>query len=222
MTMVSGPIQNTYGRTGDWLTGATLNDTYYLLDEGSGEILALNLEEGTWSMETLQDSSAEGPRFIYNHDNALFMQPQSGGSPGAVLNYRLEPGSDREKDYSAGALTGNVEQTFEAHTPKIWPVGPGQKITPRYLFVKVYQRTLPTTSYETALEIIPYFDGTAGTTLELGPEATVGTRWYRFSIGEKRRISEVRFVFSHFSDNLATELYDIQEVMFGFNVEQVP
>lgn len=216
LVQISNNIRDTYTFSGDWMSGATVDDKYYILDQGSSGILALDLSEGTWSYEAVASSSTEGPAMLYARQGTLMFAPQN-ASVGSLLSYRDQPSSTEfQKDFNT------LSETFTAWTPEIWPVGPEYKITPRYLFVKVFQRA--GSSGDSALSITPVFDGRTQTALSISP-ATVGaggsTTWHRFSIGEERGVSSFQLKFSQTAANATSAVWDICEVSVGVNVERV-
>lgn len=214
VNQISGNVVDSWNfrdNGGLWATGAVVNDTFYACDGATGA-LSLDLLEGTWATEGTSNHSTEGIRGMYNKGNTLFYYTNSATSA-SILNYRQEPHGVRQKDFDT------LTETFTLTTPEIWPTGPEEKFTPRYLFLKLYQRFGD--ANDTALTITPYFEGRAQTNLTVTPEATAGTRWYRFSIGEEKGVSSLQFRFQQAAASGTTAVFDICEVSVGVNVEKV-
>lgn len=213
VAQISGNIRETYGQTGNWISGATVDDFYYILDEGSGTIWALDLAEGVWHTEVVGSASTEGPACLYNHLNRLMFAPKN-ATTGSLLAYRLQPGETRAKDFST------LSEPFEVWTPEIWLAGPEQAVTPRQLFLKLRQRGSGVE--QTGLTVTPYYDGREQNpvTAEVEPSAA-GVYRHRFNVGQESGISSVQFRFAHTPTGTQTVLWDIEEVVFGFDVEKI-
>lgn len=213
---ISGPIRESYGLTGSWMTISFLDDQTYILDEGSGTIWAIDFSNsGTWREERIDSASTEAPAIIFNQDNRQLFSPKN-ASVGSILNFREIPGDARGKDFDT------LTQTWEAYTPEIWPVGPEEKITPRYLFLKLRQRAGD--AGDNAISFTPVYDGTAVAARTITPAATAGVRWHRLDIGDNvsgKGVSSVQIRISHTLDSTETAVFDIEEMTLGFNVEPV-
>ena len=210
--LLSKVIRDSYGMTGNWMSGAVVDDKYYILDEGSGTVWCLDLQEWSWTTEVVDDTD-EAPACLYNIGSKLLGAP-SNASVGSLLFYRSEPGSAREKDFNG------VSTSYEAWTPEMWPVGPEEKITPRWLFLKLGQRGYGPA--ENPLVITPYYDGEAATAREIQPRAdSAGTYWASISLGEKKGISSIQFRITHVAEDGQNVTWDLDEVTLGFYIESV-
>jgi len=214
--LISGPIRESYGITGDWMTVSFVNDQAYILDQGSGTAWVIDFSNGgTWREERIDSATTEGPACIYNQDNRQLYTPKA-ATVGSLLNYRELPGSARQKDFDT------LTQTWVAWTPEIWPVGPQEKITPRYLFLKLRQRAGD--AGDNAISVTPVYDGIAITARTITPAAAAAVDWYRLDIGDNvsgKGVSSAQFKIEHTLDSTETAVFDIEELTFGFNVESV-
>lgn len=212
ISKVSNNIETSYGKTGNWMNGGVVNDTYYVLDQGSGKIWSLDLNEGTWTTETIGSASTEGPACLYNFKHTLLFGPKN-ASVGSILSYREEPGAARGKDFNT------LSEAFEAWTPEIWPLGPDQNLTPRYLFLKLRQRG---SGYgQVGLTVIPFYDGREQESLLIEPFDYAGVYRVRKSLGAERGVSSFQLRFYQTATNGTSVVWDIEEVTVGFNVERV-
>jgi hypothetical protein len=212
--MISPTISSSYGMTGDFMSGSFINDVYYVCDEGSGTVWALNMRTntGAWHEERLSSPTTEGPAVLYNHDDMQLYAPQA-ATVGSLLNYRLMPGTARGKDFDT------LSESFEAWTPEIWPVGPEAAITPRYLYLKIRQRGGD--AGDGGLVITPVFDGRTQTARTWTPQASAGVYREQISIGEERGVSSVQIKFTQTLASTDAAVLDIEEATLGFNVEAI-
>lgn len=208
---ITSSVLDSYGLTGSWMTGAIVGENYYINDQGSGLTLALDLEEGVWHTEVLGTGN-EVPQVVFNRDNTLLSSPKN-ASTSSILQFRNEPGSSRAKDFAT------LSTTYEAWTPEIWPVGPEEKITPLRLFVKVRQRNGD--AADTVLTITPVYDGRTQTAATIPCNASAGVYWYHRNIGWEQGVSSVQFKFTQTVPDGDAVLFDIQEVVLGFDIEPV-
>lgn len=207
---ISRAIGKSYTSTG-YMSTSFVNDTVSICDSYDGHIWSFNMNTGVWAEEKI-DSTTECPAFI-NHSNEIqFYSPKASTITGP-LAYRSFPSATRGKDFDT------LTETFEAITPELWPVGNTVKITPRHLYVRVRQRG--GNSAQTGLTITPYYEAWEGTAQTFGPEDEAGVYRYRFDLGEKRGINYAQFKFSQTVPSGQASIVDIEEVEFGFNVEQV-
>lgn len=212
VSSVSKAIRESYEMTGDWMSGAVVEDQYYVLDQGSGTIWGVDLTEGSWHTEAVSSPTTEGPAVLYNHDRTLLFAPQN-ATAGSLLSYRYHPGTTLGKDFDT------LSEEFEAWTPEIWPLGPEQRLTPRYLFLKVRQRG---SGYEQAgLTITPVYDGREQNPVTVEPFDSAGVYWVRKSIGSERGVSSFQLKFTQTATNGTSVVWDVEECTLGFNSEKV-
>lgn len=207
VTTYSGALPDSYGLTGNWMSGAVINDMYYCLDAASGTTWVLDLTEGVWHTEVVGTGN-EIPYVIYGQDANLLFTPKA-ATTGSLLQYRLEPASTRQKDFST------IDEAFVAWTPDIWPVGPEDKVTPRHLFLKVRQRA--DGPYSTGITVTPVYDGRTQTPRTLAADDTAGVYWKHLSIGEERGVSSFQFKLTQ-TATTGDSVFDIEELTVGFEV----
>jgi hypothetical protein len=187
------------------------NDVGSICDESSGYIWSINMNTGVWAEERV-DSTTEAPAWVTQSNELQLFSPKA-ATVGSLVSYRAVPTDTRTKDFDS------LTETFEALTPELWPVGNTVKITPRHLYVRVRQRG--GTADQTGLTITPYYEGWQGTAQTFGPEDAAGVYRYRFDLGERRGINYAQFKFSQTVPSGQASVVDIEEVEFGFNVEQI-
>jgi hypothetical protein len=210
VSLISRPISNSYGMTGNFMTSSYINDVGYICDSATGNVWAVNLQTGTWWEERMP--SNEGPSILYNQDFTQLMSPVN-STTGAVLNYRLFPGTARGKDFDT------LTETFAQTTPEYWPVGPEYAITPRHLFLRIRQHG--GNDSQTGLTITPYYNGVAGTPKTFPPHPTAGVYRERFDLGEKKGIQSIQFALSQTLGTTENSALDIEEATLGYIVEPV-
>jgi hypothetical protein len=213
---ISGPIRESYGITGDWMSVSYIDDHAYVLDQGSGTAWVIDFSNGgTWREERVDSASTEAPACLYNQDDKQLFAPKN-ATIGSLLSYRLLPGSPRGKDFDT------LTETWVAWTPEIWPVGPQEKITPRYLYLKLRQRAGD--AGDNVLSVTPLYNGTAITALTVTPVASASVYWVRLDIGSNasgKSVSSVQFKIDQTLDSTETAVFDIEEMTLGFNIESV-
>lgn len=207
---LSRAISKSYAPAG-YMSVSFANDVVSICDDATGYIWSFNMNTGVWAEERV-DSSTERPAYITQDNELQIYSPKSATVCGPIA-YRALRSSTRNKDFDT------LSETFEALTPEIWPVGNTVKITPRHLFVRVRQRG--GSSDHAGLTITPYYEDWEGTAQTFGPEDSAGVYRYRFDLGERRGINYAQFKFSQTVLSGQASVVDIEEVEFGFNVEQV-
>lgn len=210
--LISRPIRDSYGITGNFLTCSVRDESAYICDEGSGTIWVIDFAAGgTWREETVGSASTEGPAVIFNQGRDQLFAPKN-ASVGSLLNYRMIPGSSRTKDFTG------ITQTYEAWTPEMWLAGPSKKFTPMFLFLKIRQRAGD--AGDGALTITPYINGTADTAMTVSPEATAGVRWYRKRITNQAGIFSLQLRATHTLASTDTAVMDLEEWKIGYSFEE--
>jgi hypothetical protein len=204
--VISGPIENTYGMTGTYMSAAYLDDAVYICDAGSGRIFIFDFKTGAWSIEEVSDSG-ESPNLVTSSSNLLVALPGAADSSGPIA-YRRAPTATRLKDYDP------LSETFYADTGEMWPFGPMAKFTPRHLHMKLRQREgFPD---ETPLIITPYYDGEQGQEIRIEPQETAGVYRKRIDLGLKKSVSSIRFVFSHTPEPGDSALFDLEQAILEY------
>jgi hypothetical protein len=210
--LLSRGISKNYAMTGSYMSVAFVNDVVYVCDNGNGTVWTLNMNTGVWAEEVVDSATGvEKPAFV-THSNELLLFTPKQSTVGSLVSYRSQTDT-RGKDFDS------LSETFEAITPEVWPVGNTVKITPRHLYVRVRQRG--GTADQTGLTITPYYEGWEGTAQTFGPEDAAGVYRYRFDLGERRGINYAQFKFSQTVPSGQASVVDVEEVEFGFNVEQI-
>lgn len=207
---LSRAIVKNYASTG-YMSASFASDVASICDSATGYIWSINMNTGVWAEERV-DSTTECPAYITQSNELQLFSPKS-ATIGSLVSYRTLPANTRTKDFDT------LTETFEAITPELWPVGNTVKITPRHLFVRVRQRG--GTSEHAGLTITPYYEGWEGTAQTFGPQDEAGVYRYRFDLGERRGVNYAQFKFSQTVPSGQASVVDIEEVEFGFNVEQV-
>lgn len=207
--LISRGIVDSYGRTGNWLTVSYMQDydTAYISDEGTGRVFAINFAKATWHLEEIQNPSTEGVACLYNQNDTQLFAPKN-ATTGSLLSYRMMPPTTRTKDFDT------LTEAFTYETPEMWVVGPEEKVTPRYLFVKFRQRG--GTANQTGVSLTIEYDGSDGETLVFDPFPTAGVHWYRKTLGNTRGISAVKFKFSQTIPSAQASLMEPEEITFGY------
>ncbi len=206
---VSRPISTSYAMTGNFITTSYIRDHVYINDNGSGVTWVLNMETGIWHEERI-DTANEAPGVIYNQGSYQLMAPFN-ATVGGPLNYRSFPGGTRGKDFDT------LTETFEADTGEIWPVGPEDLCTPRWLFLKLRQHGGNETM--TGLTVTPVYNGVAGTSTIIDPQPSAVVFRERVDLGEKQGISSVQFQFDQTLLSGESTCFDIEESTLGYYLD---
>lgn len=178
---ISEGVENSYEITG-YASVDYIDHHAYICDSGTGNIFVVNLETGIWQTETVSDP-AEAPAFIAADRDRLLYAP-SAGVEASLLQFRSHPKEERIKDF--------IDETFVMWTPEYRLGGVSKAMTPRRLKLALRQRG----EGDEPLMLTPYYDGTAGTTIEIEPKGE-GTFVERIGVGEGRGVEKVQFRFSH-------------------------
>jgi len=208
VTLISRPVSDTYAIT-TWASMSFINDVVSIVDAGTGTVWSLDLSTGVWYQEK-HDNTAEAPAVLYNYDYTQLMAPRN-GTTGTLLSYRNIPGSSLQKDFDT------LSTTYKVWTPEMWPVGPGTKITPRHLMYKVRQRG--GTVSETGITVYTYGNGAEIHRDVIGPWPDTGVYRERLDVGGASGIDYIQFRFEQTVPSGQTAVFDIEELMFGYDVE---
>lgn len=207
---ISVPVQETYGKTGNWMYVDYLDTTGFFCDEGSGTVYVLNFQTGAWTTYTVDSAATEGPSCIASRRYRQVFTPKN-ATVGSILNYREVPQGTRAKDFDT------LGETFHLLTPEIWAASVTQKFTPRYLFLKLRQRG--GSELDSPLVVTPYFNGVQGTAREIAPLETAGTRHARISLAEDRLakgIMHIQFDITQTALSGESAIFDIEEINLAY------
>jgi hypothetical protein len=128
---ISGPIETSYGMTGNYMSGTYVDGTVHVCDEGSGKVWIWEIASQAWHTE-LFGTVNEGPGILSARADYLLGGAKV-GSTNSLLLYRQMPGASRAR------IPGSA-QAFRAATGYEWmqhAVGP---FTARHLYFKLRQR----------------------------------------------------------------------------------
>lgn len=209
--LISKPIEDSYEITGDFVTTAYIDGIAYILDEGTGIAYCINLITGTWHLEKFS-SANEAPAVIFAHKDKLLSSPLT-ATTYSLLNYRMVP--------STKARDASVSQTFTAWTGELWPLGPEQKMTPRYLHLKLRQHAGDATGSD--LSVTPLYDGTAITARTVAAVAGAPKSFRaRVDIADNasgKGVSSVMLKFTKTCTSSDASIMDIEEATLEFDRE---
>jgi hypothetical protein len=211
--LISKPIEDTYGITGDFVSTAYIDGIVYICDEGNGNIFAFNLVTGTWHVEKFSNAN-EGPAHVFAHRDKLFFGPQA-ATTYSLLNYRPFP-TTRARDAS-------VAQTFRAYTPEIWPGGPGQVVTPFFLHMKIRQHG--GTSSDAGITVTPIYDGTTIDAKTVSPQNGAPLTFRAVvPIGDDKHgkgISRAVLQLAQTVTSSQSSIMDIEEMLLEYDIEEL-
>lgn len=170
---ISQPIENSYGMTGNYMSGAFVDNKVYVCDEGSGTIWVWDINTNTWHKENFSDVG-EGPGIVWSTAQYLFGGTRVGSTNPMTL-YRLIPGSTRQRWAGSGMI-------FTARTPEMTfrtdePSGP---VTLRNVAIIMRQRDGSAASPNMTVAL--YTDGALSDTRTIAL-STAGTRRHQVSAG---------------------------------------
>lgn len=210
---ISKPVETSYEITGDFVSTAYVDGVTYICDEGTGIVYCIAMADGTWWTEEIA-SAANRPAHVSAHQNMMLYGPTAGDVNSSLLNYRELPGTSRAKDF------GTLTQSFSLNTPEMWLGGPNQAVSPRHLYIRLRQRA--GTAGQTGITVTPVYDGTAQTTQTIATRngAPVTFR-ERLDVGSKRGVYNVQYQFSQTVEAAEAALFDLEELVLAFNVEEV-
>jgi hypothetical protein len=185
---ISDAIRSSYAVTGDYVSSSFIDGTVYIVDEGSGTVYALDMENGAWRIEEVSDAN-EAPSALYNLDREQYMVARNGSS--AFMSYRQFPGTARAKDWDS------LSETFTFTTPEVWPEGPYTRVTPFHLYVQVRQRG--GSEADGAIQVVPIYDGVEYPAREIAMRDDRTTYRERLDIGEQAAaaVESVAFRITH-------------------------
>jgi hypothetical protein len=183
-----------------------------ILDEGSGVSWVYDFRRNIWQGTEYVETVEEQPVILFDRGPHQLFGPRAPLVNG-LLAWRLVPNGARTKDFEP------LPEVFEAWTSEMWLGGPQTKITPRYLFLKLRQRTGD--AFNADLEITPFFDNVEGEPLTIQPINDDKAFWVRKSIGQKRRVSSIQLRFKQELAGTEDSLFDIEQGIIGYNVERV-
>lgn len=206
--LISRPISDTYN-IGTYASTSFIDDTVYVCDADTGSVWVMDMATGAWFTEGF-DSAGEAPAALYNYDYTQLMAPRN-ATVGSLLSYRYIPGSSKAKDFDT------LTETYTHWTPEIWPVGPGTKITPRHLMLKVRQRG--GTAAQTGITVYTYANGDEVLRTTVGPYAEAGVYRERLDVGGASGIDYVQFRLEQTVPSGHASLFDIEEMMLGYDAE---
>jgi hypothetical protein len=178
---VSEGVEQSYEITG-FATAAYVDHCAYICDSGTGLIFVLNLQTGTWYIESVS-GEGEGPAIVMTHGGYLMFGPDE-ATANSLIQYRDHPAEERVRDPS--------EQTFVLWTPEYRFGGVARVVTPRRLKIAVRQRG----EGDMPLTITPYYDGEAALPVEIAPRE-IGTFVERLGVGDRRGVEKVQFRITH-------------------------
>lgn len=210
---VSQAIAGSYGMTGNWMEIRFIDDSLYVLDQGSGTVWVLDVPAGRWHDEVVDDAD-ERPGVLFARNDTLMYAPVGGLDTG-LLAWRLIPGGARAKDYDP------MTQTFEAFF-QLWPVPPEHRFTPLHLYGKWRQRGGATN--QTGITITPYYDGVAGTAQVLAPRSGAGVFRERVPIADASKGQGISFLELRLSQTVPSgqaSLIEPEDLSLGLIVERL-
>ncbi len=179
----------------------------YILDASAKVIWVYDLDTKTWYKEI----------FTSNNNQLLFLMGDSGkrllGQPTAstdtgLLFYKDLPPVSRFRDFSP-----IVAQT-KLSSPVMWLAGPGQTITPRWLFLQIRQRG----NGAEQLKLTTHYDDSSGNIELLDVNSSAGVYRRRIDLGAKRGVSSLQF---DLEGPTSGNQFDIESAMIGYDVEEI-
>jgi hypothetical protein len=180
---ISDAIESSYEITG-YASVSYIDGHAYICDSGTGTVYAIDLQTGTWQMETVDDAD-EAPATLFAFGDKLHYAPRA-ATENSLIQYRSHPKEVRQRDPG--------EQTFTLWTPEYRFGGVSQVVTPKRLKIAVRQRG----EGDMPMVITPYYNGEAETdVVEVTPQATAGTFVERLGVGSRRGVDTVQFRITH-------------------------
>jgi hypothetical protein len=182
---ISGPIETSFGMTGNYMSGAydSGDGTIRVCDEGSGKQWIWDIHRNTWHTELFATAN-EGPGILASRADYLLGGAKVGSS-NSLLLYRQMPGASR-------ARIPNSAQAFQAATGYVWigeSLGP---FTARHLYFKMRQRGGSAASEK--LTIKHYVDGDLEETKTVAMEPAAGTYRQRVDLGAQGYGHKIEFI----------------------------
>lgn len=205
VSIISQPIESTYGMTGNFMYGSYIDDHLYVCDEGSGTIWAYSIAGKSWRTETVD----EAPACLLTYaGNQVFVPDDS--TIASLVNYRSFPHPTRAHDFSP------LEETFHLRTPDYQLAPPNRAFVVRHLTFKLRQRGGDNAS--APIQFTAYYDGVADTDdiREIQPLDTPAVFEHRIDLGRDAR----SFGFA-LDQTLAAgdgALFDIEEIWCEYDV----
>lgn len=203
-------LETTYSLSGSFVTTAYTDSVVYVQDQGSSYQFCFNVTNGTWWKEHVSTN----PPLTLAADQERLLYGPSGATTISLLAYRSFPGT-RARDVS-------MSEVFTARTAEMHRHGSDKKITPRHLYLTLKQRG----TGSTGLTVTPYYDGVAQTELQpqgdvktISPRSAAGVYRERIDLGKAQGVDAVQFVFSQTATTSDSNILDIEDVRFEYELE---
>lgn len=170
---ISQPIESSYGMSGNYMSGAYVDDNILICDEGSGTVWVFDMNTKAWHTEVFGTPN-EGPGILANRADYLLGGVRV-GSTNSLVDYRQIPGSPRAR------IVGSA-QTFIAKTPEMWLGEASHPTTIVRMHFQIRQRG--GTSASTPLTVKCTHDGVLHLTQTIPLKNAVGVFHARLACGK--------------------------------------
>lgn len=205
---IGGPIQNSYGMTGQYMTAAYCNGAVYICDEASGRIWVYYCASDAWGTE-ISDDENEGPVLVYAKADYLYAQPRLATTSSLVM-FRQQPGATRGAD-------ANMGEAYAASTPEMWLGESLGQSSLRKLYLRVRQNDGDSTC--PPLVIRCYVQGALKQTYEVDTRDELGV-WKEMGLSLGGDGYGVRFEFSQDLAAGDVGVLDIEEAILEYDVSE--
>lgn len=207
---ISQPIENSYGLTGDFMTGCYIDGVVYICDGGSGQMWRYDTRLQSWATQDCDDA-VEGPNVIFTQGSYLLAGTMQ-ASANSILLYRGEPGGTRQMPENTGV-------TYTASTGDMFLTGPSRPYSVMQLDLILRQRGGDET--ETPITLNVYDElGDVTLTKEIGPYPGTGVYRERVGIGRSGKFAS-RFELTQSLLASETSQFDVEVATLEIEEEEL-
>lgn len=209
-TVISRAVEDDYGMTGAFMSGAYLDDVVHIADEGSGKTWAYNMVQQTWRTEEMETEN-EAPCVYFAQGDYLLGGPKA-ATVGSLLWYRQHPTGERTKD------ADSLSELFRASTQEVWIAGTAQPSSVLHLHLRIRQRGGD--AAQSPLSVTPIYDDVEGAKQLVSPQESAGVFRHRLDL-EATAAYGIRFDFEQTVLSGEASVMEIEAAELEIQVEGV-